>query len=109
MNFAQKCRDNRSGDLNLRELRRAKGVSQVDLADRLQVTQPHVAKLESQKDMHVQTLQRYVAALGGNLELIVRFPRGRFGIRLERPDGKTAVSPVAEAASDGVPVQSGSQ
>jgi predicted transcriptional regulator len=50
--------------------------SQQELARRLKVGQPAVAKLERRADMYVSNLRRYVAALGGSLEITARFPEG---------------------------------
>ena len=54
----------------LREARRARGITQAELARRLGVKQPSVARLESAGNgVSVATLQRAAAALGGTLEL----------------------------------------
>ena len=52
------------------ELRRRLGISQVEIAGQLGVSQPCVAKIEHQEDMRLSTLRRYVASLGGELRLI---------------------------------------
>ena len=62
--------------LALHELRKTRAVSQVDLAAKLAVGQPAVAKLERRADMYVSNLRRYVEALGGKLEITARFPDG---------------------------------
>ena len=62
--------------LTLHELRKARAVSQQDLARKLAVGQPAVAKLERRTDMYVSNLRRYVEALGGTLEIAARFPDG---------------------------------
>lgn len=69
--------------INLKSLRRLQGLSQSKLANRLQVSQPHIAQLENQTDMHVQTLERYIAALGGSLLLIAELPDCTIDIRLD--------------------------
>jgi hypothetical protein len=56
------------------ELRKARSLSQQDVAATMAVGQPAVAKLEKRNDMHVSNLRRYVEALGGTLEITVRFP-----------------------------------
>ena len=60
--------------MTLEELRKARSLSQEDMAETLDVGQPAVAKLEKRGDMHVSNLRRYVEALGGTLEITVRFP-----------------------------------
>jgi hypothetical protein len=62
--------------LALYELRKARAVSQEDLAAKLAVGQPAVAKLERRTDMYVSNLRRYVEALGGTLTITARFPDG---------------------------------
>jgi hypothetical protein len=66
--------------LTLHELRKARTVSQQDLADKLAV-----AKLERRGDMYVSNLRRYVEALGGTLEIAARFPDGAVTIVPEEP------------------------
>src|SRR6266508_671196 len=60
----------------LHELRKRRAVSQEELAAKLAVGQPAVAKLERRTDMYVSNLRRYVEALGGTLEITARFPDG---------------------------------
>jgi len=60
----------------LAELRQARERSQKELARALKVGQPAVAKLERRADMYVSNLRRYIAALGGSLEITARFPEG---------------------------------
>jgi predicted transcriptional regulator len=62
--------------LALHELRKRRAVSQEELAAKLAVGQPAVAKLERRADMYVSNLRRYVEALGGTLEITARFPDG---------------------------------
>jgi DNA-binding XRE family transcriptional regulator len=63
-------------ELPLQELRRARQLSQVALAEALGATQPEISKIEHRTDMYVSTLRRYVEALGGELEIAARFPEG---------------------------------
>jgi transcriptional regulator with XRE-family HTH domain len=60
----------------LHELRRARQLSQEQLAEELGATQPEIPKIEHRTDMYVSTLRRFVEAMGGKLEIIVRFPDG---------------------------------
>lgn len=55
----------------LRELRQASGITQVELAERLQVSQNRVSRIErgDLERVQVDTLRRYVAALGGTLHV----------------------------------------
>jgi predicted transcriptional regulator len=59
----------------LSHLREKLGVTQSDLADRLSVNQAAVSQIERRGDLRLSTLRRYVAALGGRLEVRVKIPR----------------------------------
>lgn len=74
--------------LTLHELRKARTVSQQQLASKLAVGQPAVAKLERRSDMYVSNLRRYVEALGGTLEIAARFPDGAVTIDTEEAGRK---------------------
>lgn len=63
-------------EMPLDELRRARGLSQVALAGVLNVQQPAIAKLEKRTDMYLSTLRSHIEAMGGELEVIARFPDG---------------------------------
>ena len=60
----------------LQELRRARQLSQEQLAEELGATQPEISKIERRTDMYVSTLRRFVEAMGGQLEISARFPDG---------------------------------
>src|ERR1700730_16886036 len=62
---------------SLRELRKAAGKAQADIAAALKIKQPSVSKIEKQTDMYLSTLRSYVAAVGGKLDLVVRLPSRR--------------------------------
>lgn len=64
-------------ELLLTELRQAVGPTQKELAQRLGIAQPTLSRLEKQSDMQITTLQRLVEALGGQLQIIARFPKGQ--------------------------------
>jgi len=68
-------------EATLRQLREAQRKSQEELAVKLGVGQPSVAKLEQRTDVYVKTLRKYVEALGGELEITARFP-GRDPVRI---------------------------
>lgn len=60
----------------LNELRQARGLSQKMLAELLNVQQPSIAKLEKRTDMYISTLRSHIEAMGGELEVVARFPEG---------------------------------
>jgi transcriptional regulator with XRE-family HTH domain len=64
------------GELLLSEVRKLAGKSQREVAVALGIKQPSLSKLEGQSDMQISTLRRIVAALGGELDVIARFPKG---------------------------------
>jgi hypothetical protein len=66
----------------LDKMRKARSLTQVAVAERLQVDQGSVSKLEGRTDMYLSTLREYVEALGGTLELRADFPDGSINIDL---------------------------
>ncbi len=56
----------------LRAMREAKGVSLAELAARTGMTRGNIARLESQKNATLRTLERYAAGLGCVLDIGVR-------------------------------------
>ena len=63
-------------EMPLNELRQARGLTQKMLAEMLHVQQPSVAKLEKRTDMYISTLRNHIEAMGGELEVLARFPDG---------------------------------
>jgi predicted transcriptional regulator len=59
---------------SLRSLRQLGGITQHEIAGRLRVGQVSISKIEHRGDIHVQSLQRYVEALGGKLRIEAVFP-----------------------------------
>jgi DNA-binding XRE family transcriptional regulator len=68
---------------SLRELRKAAGKAQAEIAATLKIKQPSISKMEKQTDMYLSTLRSYVEAIGGELDLVVRLPPRRV-MRLHR-------------------------
>lgn len=61
-------------EMTLRDLRKAQYLTQERMAELLGVGQDNISRLESRTDMLLSTLRSYVSAMGGSLDLIVRFP-----------------------------------
>ena len=61
-------------EMTLRELRKARKLTQVRLARRLGITQDGVSRLEKRSDLLLSTLRETVEAMGGNLSLVAQFP-----------------------------------
>jgi transcriptional regulator with XRE-family HTH domain len=72
-----------SEEMSLQDLRKAIGKTQIVVAKRLKVGQDAVSKLETRSDMYISTLRGVLKAMGGELELIARFPN-RPPVRLEK-------------------------
>jgi hypothetical protein len=60
-----------AGAVGLPELRRTAGLTQVEVARRLGISQSDLSKLERRADVRVSTLRAYVEALGGALRLMI--------------------------------------
>ena len=63
-------------EMPLQALRKALELTQQQVAAALGVNQVAVSKMESQTDMYVSTLRRFVEAMGGELRIVARFPQG---------------------------------
>jgi len=69
--------------LTMRAVREATGKTQIDVAADSRMDQADVSRLESREDFsdcQVSTLERYVTALGGNLELVAAFGNKRIAL-----------------------------
>ena len=63
-------------EMPLNELRQARGLSQKMLAEVLDLQQPAIAKIEKRTDMYISTLHSHIEAMGGQLDVVARFPDG---------------------------------
>jgi DNA-binding XRE family transcriptional regulator len=61
-------------EMTLQELRRARKITQVRMAQELGIGQDGVSKLEKRADLMISTLRKTVEAMGGNLSLVAEFP-----------------------------------
>jgi DNA-binding XRE family transcriptional regulator len=77
-------------EMPLNELRQARGLSQKMLAEVLHVQQPSIAKIEKRTDMYLSTLRSHIEAMGGELDIIARFPDGSVKISNFSDLGKTS-------------------
>jgi hypothetical protein len=76
----------RSGSpLTLSRLRRSMGLTQLQLAGRLAMSQSDVSKLELRSDVRLSTLRRYVEALGGRLRIVFETDRAWIDLGTSRP------------------------
>ena len=67
---------------SLAELRRAREVTQVEVASSLRRGQSSVSALEHSADPHVSTLREYIEAIGGRLEITAVFDEERVPLDL---------------------------
>lgn len=72
--------------LDLSALRRSRGLSQAQLAQRLGIAQSDVSKLERRADVRLSTLRSAVQAMGGTLRIEAEFGDGsKAGLAIGRP------------------------
>lgn len=81
--------------MTLRSIREAAGLTQVAVSEKASIDQGDISRLERRSDLddcQVATLQRYVEALGGQLELTARFGDKRItivGVESDSAHGKS--------------------
>ena len=71
-------------EMPLHELRAARHLTQQQLAKTLDMTQAAVSQLEQRTDVYLSTLENFVEAMGGRLEMYAVFPDGKVKLGLER-------------------------
>lgn len=77
-------------EMTLRDLRKARALTQEHVAEVLKIGQDSVSRLEKRSDLMLSTLRGYIAAMGGTMEIVARFP--------DRPD--VTVSGFSEPADE---------
>jgi DNA-binding XRE family transcriptional regulator len=92
-------------EATLRELRKARGLTQEKMAETLEIAQENISRLEGRGDVKLSSLAAYVQALGGKLELRATFPDGSSvplkhasAAITKRPKGSRAVKAIGSAA-----------
>ncbi len=63
-------------EMTMRELRKARKMTQTEMARTLGVKQEQISRIEQRTDLHISTLRRSVEAMGGKLSLVAEFPNG---------------------------------
>ncbi|MCY3823146.1 MAG: helix-turn-helix transcriptional regulator [Nitrospinae bacterium] len=61
-------------EMTLRDLRRARALTQARMAEELGITQDGVSRIEKRSDLLLSTLRKTVEAMGGSLSLVAEFP-----------------------------------
>ena len=77
-------------EMTLQELRHARRLTQVRMAQELGIGQDGISKLEKRADLMISTLRKTVEAMGGSLSLVAEFP----------DRDPVLLSGIAEVASD---------
>lgn len=78
--------------MRLRDLRESRGLTQTEIAERLEIRQVSVSRLEGRSDVRLSTLRAVVHAMGGELDVRVRFPDAEY--RLDLGEADVQVEPV---------------
>ncbi|ELR97067.1 XRE family transcriptional regulator [Gloeocapsa sp. PCC 73106] len=60
--------------MTLRDIRKARELTQESMAELLEIGQDSVSRLEKRTDLLLSTLRSHIKAMGGELELTVKFP-----------------------------------
>lgn len=76
-------------ELTLREMRRARKLTQARLSKKLKIGQEGVSRIEKRTDLYLSTLRNYVEGVGGRLKLVVELP-GRAPVLLSGLGGDAA-------------------
>jgi transcriptional regulator with XRE-family HTH domain len=61
-------------EMSLRQLRKARKLTQSRLAKTLGITQDSVSRLEKRSDLLLSTLRKTVKAMGGDVRIVAEFP-----------------------------------
>ena len=71
-------------EMSLRDLRKARKLTQARVAKVLGITQDSVSRLEQRSDLLLSTLRKTVKAMGGDVRIVAEFP-GRAPVVLSDP------------------------
>ncbi len=61
-------------EMSLRDLRKARKLTQARLAKTLGISQDSVSRLEKRSDLLLSTLRKTVKAMGGEMRIVAEFP-----------------------------------
>jgi transcriptional regulator with XRE-family HTH domain len=61
-------------EMSLRDLRKARKLTQARVAKTLRITQDSVSRLEQRSDLLLSTLRKTVKAMGGEVRIVAEFP-----------------------------------
>ena len=66
--------------IRLAEIREARQLTQEELASKLNVKQSSISKMENRTGISLNNLQRMVQAMGGKLEITLKFPDQNYNL-----------------------------
>jgi transcriptional regulator with XRE-family HTH domain len=61
-------------EMTLRDLRKARQLTQQRVAELMNISQDNVSRLEQRSDLLLSTLRSYVEAMGGEFHMTAKFP-----------------------------------
>ena len=61
-------------EMSLRDIRKARKLTQARVAKTLGITQDSVSRLEKRSDLLLSTLRKTVKAMGGDVRIVAQFP-----------------------------------
>jgi transcriptional regulator with XRE-family HTH domain len=61
-------------EMSLRDIRKARKLTQARVAKTLGITQDSVSRLEKRSDLLISTLRKTVKAMGGDVRIVAQFP-----------------------------------
>lgn len=67
--------------LTLAEVRESRKITQNELAKRMKINQAAISKLENRSGISLTKLQKMIEAMGGELDIVVKFPDQEFRIK----------------------------
>jgi transcriptional regulator with XRE-family HTH domain len=73
-NVATRAAELIAEEMSLRELRKARKLTQTRVAKALGITQDSVSRLEKRSDLLLSTLRKTVKAMGGDVRIVAQFP-----------------------------------
>jgi hypothetical protein len=85
-------------EINLREMRRLRKVTQARLSKKLKIGQEGISRIERRADLYLSTLRSYVEGVGGKLSLVVEFPDRAPVVLTGFGDGSEASKPRKQTA-----------
>lgn len=91
-------------EMNLQELRKAQQLTQPELAKKLGVKQAEISRLENRNDIRLSSLNAWVEAMGGTLEIAAKIAGkkiilGQFGSKVPVSSARASKRKVAAAAT----------